>query len=211
MEIPSLFRKAQHNKFLQLQLSGKVLDLGGDKRSEYYDFIKGDYKITVLNINPKSSPDILHDLEKPLPIEDEKYDNVLLINVLEHIYEFRQLITETHRVLKGGGKVIATIPFLFPVHPSPRDFWRFTNETLLREFTAAGFKNIIIQPLGSGIFAARFQMIDRHTPMIIRIIFYPLRYVAALFDVLFISLARILGKKYNPNDYALGYFVQAKK
>lgn len=207
----SLLRRAEHVALSTVSLQGKVLDLGGDRRSGSRDFIQGDAEFTIVNLSPETKPDLLHDLEKPLPIESNIYDGVLLINVLEHIYECRQLLTESVRVLKPGGKIVVVVPFLFPVHPSPHDYWRFTEETLGRLLLDAGCTEISMTPLGSGVFASRFVMLDRLMP-------YPLRLIGqfvghpliAFGDALFARLARILKKEYSSRDYALGYLVTAR-
>jgi hypothetical protein len=34
------------------------------------------------------------------------------------------------RVLKPDGRIIVSVPFLFPVHDAPHDYWRFTKYAL---------------------------------------------------------------------------------
>lgn len=130
MNIPSLLRVEEHNALAGITLSGRVLDLGGDKHSEYLRFFNGTFETTTLNLSEAVQPDIVHDLEQPLPIADGLYDHVLLINVLEHIFDYRALLRETVRVVKLGGSVVVVVPFLFPVHPSPNDYHRFTSSAL---------------------------------------------------------------------------------
>jgi len=208
MKTPTLLRLAEHEALSHITLSGSVLDLGGDTHAEYRDYIKGDYQVTSVNMDPSTAPDIMHDLETPLPVADASYDHVLLINVLEHVYEYRQLLTEAFRAVRPGGTVTVVVPFLFPIHRDPHDFWRFTDETLEREYTRAGASEIRITPLGSGVFAARYVMLDRLLPGLVRALKYQLlgRFVP-LFDRVFVTLAQKLGKKYHPSDYALGYCI----
>ena len=207
---PTLLRRAEHEALQALTLSGTVLDLGGEKGASYLSFIKGSFTVTALNMAPAASPDIIHDLEQPLPLPDASYDNVMLINVLEHIYEYRALLSEAARVLRPGGTIAIIVPFLFPIHPSPRDYWRFTAATLRRELEQLGLSHITIVPLGSGVFAARYVLLDRLMPGALRFIgYYTLRYVTYALDYLFSSVARLLRKGYSPSEYALGYCVTA--
>lgn len=207
----SLLRRAEHKALAAITIQGKVLDLGGDRRSGSRDFIQSDgATFTIVNMSPETKPDILHDLEKPLPIESGSYDGVLLINVLEHIFNCQQLLTESIRVLKPGGTIVVVVPFLFPVHPSPSDYWRFTGESLTRLLKDAGCVDVILEPLGTGVFASRFVMLDRLMP-------YPLRVVGqivgqpitSLLDTMCTFVAKVLNKSYVPSDYALGYCVRA--
>lgn len=209
MELHSLLRRAENEALSEVTLSGKVLDLGGDKRSTYQRLMRGTFETTVVNLSDESEPDVRHDLELPLPFPDASYDAVLLINVLEHVFECRQLIQEARRVLKPGGQAIIVVPFLFPIHPSPHDYWRFTRESLERLLSDAGFTAVTVRPLGSGVFAARSQMLNRLLPGPIRFFDYVImRPCAELADRLFNALARATGKQYVPADYPLGYFVQ---
>jgi SAM-dependent methyltransferase len=210
MALDTLLRRAEHQALSRVTLHGKVLDLGGDHRSRSRDFIRGGAKFTIVNMSPETKPDILHDLEKPLPFSDTMFDGVLLVNVLEHIFNYQQLLAESARVLKPGGQVVVVVPFLFPMHPSPHDYWRFTGEALAKILADAGFHNIKVEPLGGGVFSARYLSIDRLMPSPIRFLgYYTCRYIALAFDALFTVIARALGKKYDPADYALGYCVTA--
>ncbi len=210
MQIDSLLRAAEHRALRVTSLTGRVLDLGGDARAGYRALYP-DALFTTVNIDPDACPEIVHDLELPLPIEDGVYDHALLMNVLEHVFEYRQLIRESARVIRAGGSVVIVVPFLFPYHPSPRDFWRFSSDALRRECEAAGLVVESLLPLGSGVFAARSVMLDRLLPFPLRAVLYVLRPLIGGVDALFAAFARMLGKKYVPADYALGYIVVAGK
>lgn len=212
VEIPSMLRQAEHAALSKIVLSGSVLDVGGSKKSAYPSLMQGSYTLTTVNIDPKALPDITADLERPLPLPAAGYDVALLINVLEHIYEYRQLLRECVRVLKPDGRMVIVMPFLFPVHPSPRDFWRFTHEALRRECEEAGLQKITIEPLGSGVLAARYLHIERLLPSPLRAIgYFSVRYLVLFFDALLARAALLFGKKYKPDDYALGYCLTARK
>lgn len=212
MYAPSLLRLAEHKALSVLTLSGRVLDLGGDKNSEYLRFFGGQFETTTLNYSEKARPDILHDLEKPLPLADNTYDHVLLINVLEHIFEYRTLLLEAVRVLKPGGTIVIVVPFLFPVHPSPEDFHRFTASALRRELGGAGLQDVSVQSLGGGVFESRYLLLDRLMPRPLRLVrFYASRYVARALDAIMRRLAHVMKKKYLQEDYSLGYCAVGSK
>lgn len=210
--LPSLLRIAEHTALSQVTLTGSVLDVGGDKNSAYQSIFKGTYSLTTMNLDPKTSPDITADLEEPLPLTNALYDGVLLINVLEHIFNYKELLNESVRILKPGGQIVIIVPFLFPVHPSPRDYHRFTEETLQRECEMRSLQHVKIVALGSGVFSVRYLLLDRLLPAPLRLFgYFTVRYVTVFLDALLKLLAQVLDKKYDPAHYALGYCVTAQK
>lgn len=70
-----------------------------------------------------------------LPFKDGEFENVLCMSVLEHLEEPRKAIKEMWRVLKPGGRIIVSVPFLFPIHDAPGDYWRFTKYGLQQLFS----------------------------------------------------------------------------
>lgn len=212
MEIPSLLRLAEHKALSQISLSGSVLDLGGDTRSKYRTCFKGDPVFTTVNLDPKANPDILHDLEQPLPLPDSSHDHVVLINVLEHVFNYQQLLAEAQRVVRPGGSVIVVVPYLFPYHPSPSDYWRFSEPALKRMCVAVGLTVHTVAPLGTGVFATRYVMLDRLLPKLIRMVaFNTLRYVTYTLDALFEKVSLLTGRAYRKESYALGFAFYATK
>lgn len=86
-----------------------------------------------------------------LPIAPASFDVVILIDVLEHISDTQTLLEQIHSVLKPGGKLLMSLPFLYPMHDAPRDFVRYTEhgiEQLARQY---GFTIELCEPLGSPI------------------------------------------------------------
>ena len=79
--------------------------------------------IIYLNIDESSRPNILADICQ-IPLEAESIDKVLCCEVLEHLEEPQKAIKEIYRVLKQGGELILSVPFLFPIHADPHDFQR---------------------------------------------------------------------------------------
>jgi len=133
---------------------GKVLDVGGkkeNKRGAFYPSEKDVESWEYLNIDETTNPDYLCSSES-IPIKDESFDTILLIEVLEHLEKPQATLNEVHRLLKDDGRLIVTMPFLYPLHPDPHDFQRWTPEKIEMEFNNAGLKVIEIKNMG-GVFA----------------------------------------------------------
>ena len=75
-----------------------------------------------------------------LPFPDKTFDVILLSEVLEHVREPQAALREASRVLKVGGSVLVTIPFLYPIHDAPHDYQRYTAFGLEREVESAGMR-----------------------------------------------------------------------
>ena len=79
------------------------------------------------------STDVLGDNER-LPFADESFDGVLSLAVLEHVRTPLSAASEICRVLKPGGRLLAVVPLLAPVHAYPHHFFNMTAEGLSRLF-----------------------------------------------------------------------------
>jgi SAM-dependent methyltransferase len=78
-----------------------------------------------LDIYKGKGVDVVGDAHS-LPFEDNKFDLILCTEVLEHLHSPQIAISEMHRVLKKDGLLILTTRFIFPLHDSPNDFYRYT-------------------------------------------------------------------------------------
>lgn len=82
-----------------------------------------------------------------IPRPDATFDTIICTAVLEHVENPEEIVPEFWRVLKPGGLVIASVPFLQPEHKSPTDFQRYTRDGLARLFTHHGFEVVELKPL----------------------------------------------------------------
>jgi len=69
-----------------------------------------------------------------LPLRDDCADLVLCTQVLEHVDNPFAVVNEIERVLKRGGTVLLSTHDVFPVHPCPGDYWRWTDAGLMKLF-----------------------------------------------------------------------------
>ena len=74
-----------------------------------------------------------------VPIVDESVDFVLSTQVLEHTPDPYRYLDECNRVLKVGGLLILSTHGVWPYHPHPTDYWRWTAEGLKYVVNKEGF------------------------------------------------------------------------
>lgn len=118
----------------------RLLDLGCGNMP-YRELFSQKFKRHVgadIEGNEEAELAILPDGRVPAP--DESFDGVLSSQVLEHVAEPRLYLSEAYRLLRPGGSLILSTHGIWPYHPDPTDFWRWTKDGLVREITRAGFE-----------------------------------------------------------------------
>jgi SAM-dependent methyltransferase len=121
-------------------LKGKVLNAGAGWR-DISHLIDGELvnQDIYWEGDERTNIDIYSPIHK-IPVIDATFDAILCIAVLEHVENPEEVIPEFFRVLKPGGYVVASVPFLQPEHKVPTDFQRYTKDGLERLFSHWGFE-----------------------------------------------------------------------
>ena len=125
----SLLRSYQLNECKNIKLKGYSIEFGAykDKKKNFNNFFSGNTKFIFSNVYNKKDKDYIKlDLTKKLKTKSNKFDNILLFNVLEHLNDHNKTFSEIFRILKKNGLLIGSTPFLYQVHGAPNDYFRFT-------------------------------------------------------------------------------------
>lgn len=126
-------------------LFGKVLDIGcGNMRYKKIvlsndlstDYIGLDLEAGKFTYSVKA--DLYWDGTR-IPLDDSSVDCALLCEVLEHCSDPYLVLNEAHRVMKKGGVLLLSTPFLYQIHGSPFDYYRHTPFKLAEWCSQAGF------------------------------------------------------------------------
>ena len=138
--------------FQQVQLlpqGSVILDLGGNKINKrgFFDVEGYDFKVIYGNFSTEKRPDVQMDAGL-ISFKDSVFDAVICAELLEHIYTPPQVLKEVLRILKPGGVLLATTPFLFPIHSDPYDYGRYTDQYYSRMLNDLGFQNERIERQG---------------------------------------------------------------
>lgn len=98
---------------------GLVLDCGAGERNMYYS------NVVNYEIANYWSTDVLG-VGEELPFEDNSFDAIISVAVLEHVKDPFLCASEITRVLKKGGTLFSAIPFLQPYHGYPHHYYNMT-------------------------------------------------------------------------------------
>jgi len=113
-----------------------VLNVGsGGGIEEHIFHLNIDKRFTLISsdIDPLRHPDVVDDIVCS-SFQDDFFDTIIIMEVLEHVADPVRAGKEIHRILKSGGRVILSVPFIFPLHDRPYDFYRFTKYGLAHIF-----------------------------------------------------------------------------
>lgn len=122
-------------KVLKEETHGSLLEIGA--QTVPYKNIMNYTEYACLDVKgDEDKVDYIQDLHKTT-LESDAYDSIVMVEVLEHLYNPFQAMEQVHRICKKGGTVIATTRFLFPYHGVPYDYFRYTEygiKQLFKEF-----------------------------------------------------------------------------
>ncbi|MEI6128143.1 MAG: methyltransferase domain-containing protein, partial [Pseudomonadota bacterium] len=168
----SLWRSWMNAHLSGLNLVSPVLDMGAgaEGTASYHGLIafrKGAHFYSV-DICSEKSPSLVADLEKGIPVKDSSLGTCLAFNLFEHVFSYQKLFGEIYRVLKTGGKLFITVPFLVRVHADPSDYFRYTGSGIERALSDAGFSMISVFACGSGAVSAALGQVDFLVPKPLR-------------------------------------------
>jgi SAM-dependent methyltransferase len=127
---------------------GITLDIGCKERPYKKSMQYTEYR--SLDINPQNKPDIVGDAHNLHMVKDGMFDTVIATEVLEHCQKPQKVLEEIHRILKKDGVAIISTPFLYPYHPDPKDYFRYTKDGL--EELAKMFREVEVKPIGNRFF-----------------------------------------------------------
>ena len=139
---------ASYERHLRTHATGRLLDLGCGKVPLYATYAPHVSEVTCVDWAPGDHVDVACDLSQPLPLDDSRYDTIILSDVLEHISQPEALWREMARVLAPNGKIIMNVPFYYSIHSHPDDYYRYTNFALARFVKINGLELVHLAPIG---------------------------------------------------------------
>jgi SAM-dependent methyltransferase len=140
------------------ELEGRVLDVGGGRAAPHDAAWSARARRVRVDLSTAHRPDVQADAVLR-PARDGSVDTVAMFELLEHVAEPAPVVAEARRVLREGGTLIGSVPFVAAIHGDPSDHFRFTEHALrymLREFDSAR-----VVPFGNHYGAAWGLLVSR--------------------------------------------------
>jgi SAM-dependent methyltransferase len=147
-----LYRKYWLYPRLSSFLDGKALDVG----SGLGDFVSYRKNTIGVDINPdnvkwcvsKGLNVQVMDLDK-LPFESAFFDSIIMDNVLEHIEDPENILSEIDRVIKIGGNLVIGVPGILGFESAPDHKVFYSKEMLVKTFVNRNYsvKKVFSMPI----------------------------------------------------------------
>lgn len=120
-------------EFSQIKSGENVLTIGSGgeiNRLLYKHAEMNSFHVTSFDIDSHRNPDVQGDI-CTFDFGNTRFDHVAICEVLEHVHSPHLAINNIFSVLKSGGSLILTTPFMLPIHEAPIDYYRFTKYGLM--------------------------------------------------------------------------------
>ena len=134
----------------EIKKEDEVLDIGktmGDKR---HQIIKCK-TLHTLDLNDFGDyPNIIFDICSELESElEDKYDKIICLAILEHVYNPFKAVENLKKMLKKNGIIYGYVPYLYYYHAHKnlkfQDYFRFSKDALI--YLLKDFKDLELFPL----------------------------------------------------------------
>ena len=183
------------------QMHGKILDIGCGGRPYENIFTHASEYIGMEYDSPENQKrfkkiDAWYD-GKHFPFQSESFDSIILTQVLEHVFNPDEFLSEISRVLRKEGMLLLSVPFVWDEHEQPRDYARYSSFGLTHLLNKHGFEivehiktvpdiRVIFQLIGCYIHK-RLAWIESYWP---RVFFYII--LISPFTIFGIIISKIL-------------------
>ena len=208
--LPAIFGGSYHTIKIQLQAyhktlikfaKGDLIDLGCGALPYFECYKDRVSSVVCADRFGNDFTDVTVDLNSSLPFESDRFDTILLSDVINHVSRPDNLFCECHRILKKHGHLIIFTPFLYWISEAPNDYHRFTKFGLEKKCDEHNFE------------IAELFSYGKRRDVILDLVFkkyssrLTFRFLKAISDILF----PVGGVDYGFQSFPLGYILVAKR
>lgn len=184
-------------KLCASEISGKILDVGCGKKPYQKLFVGATEYIGMDIENPghdhaHENIDVFYD-GKIFPFPDRSFDSVLTNQVFEHVFNPSEFLSEIYRVIKPGGFLLLTVPFIWDEHEQPYDYGRYSSFGIKSILEKNGFEIVKQYKSCCGVVVI-FQLINL---FIYKKFYSKNRVLNLLLTILLISPVTLLGNLFS--------------
>lgn len=203
-----------YDKAIPQYSRGRLIDLGCGKAPLFIKYKPHASSVTCVDwgntVHKNDHLDMECDLTQKLPFEDGSFDTIILSDVLEHLPDPSLLWEEMFRILSYGGRVLMNVPYFYPLHEIPYDYYRYSCYALRRFAESHGFEVLELDAIG-GSPEVLTDIVAKHLQFIPVVGGISAKLVQAM-TLLFVRtrLGRKLSEK-TSERYPLGYSMVAQK
>ena len=136
------------------ELTGTIMDFGCG--SKPYKNLFQFEKYLGVDFNNPGHPHLNEEIDVfydglYLPFPNDHFDSVFSSEVFEHIFNLPEVLKELNRVVKPGGKILITCPFVICEHEVPNDFARYTSFGIKSILEKNGFEVLKQDKTGNSV------------------------------------------------------------
>ena len=137
----------------------EVLDIGKAMRDKHIKIVCKN--LETLDVNDFGDyPDIICDICSDVTGLENKYDKIICIAILEHVYDPFKAVANLKKLLKENGVIYGMVPYLYHYHAPQdlkfQDYFRFSKDALAYLFK--DFSNVELYPIRGRISSSLHMM-----------------------------------------------------
>ena len=128
------------------EFAGPFLEIGSKDYGSTEDlrslFPEDEY--VGVDLSSGKGVDVVLDFTRPFEeidaaLKGQRFGTIFCLSVLEHCEQPFIMADNLSRLLKEGGMIYVSVPFVFRFHGYPSDYWRFTHEGVKKLFPKLRF------------------------------------------------------------------------
>ncbi|HSH62278.1 MAG TPA: methyltransferase domain-containing protein [Acidimicrobiales bacterium] len=148
---------------------GLVLNLGSAESGSFWDAGGSPINVDVAMPPAPSHPFVRADAGS-LPFRGEAFQGLLAKDVLEHVDDIHQAMSEIRRTVRPGSRLVATVPRAIPraVWADPTHRRGFTKQALVTLMEQHGIKVEVVRRIGAVPGVGRFGL-ERYLLVLLRV------------------------------------------
>jgi len=133
----------------------RVLNVGCGRNKLGFPEAAQAIEVVGVDVSPESQADVIHDLNHfPYPFEDDQFDLIVMLDVIEHLDDVAATINELYRISKHGADLCIRTP-----HYS--SYWAYGDPTHKHFFSSFAFDGFLVGNVNVVYAKASYELIER--------------------------------------------------